>query len=754
MIAITAGLAALLGAGAAEPSAPVPPPYQAPGTRRMQERLAQWARELGDQNPYANAAAVRSAREKLVQTTNPSERLTLHYSLASELLNAGKPDESIATVSNLFREFSRTGNMITPSLRRSFRLLEGVAYLRLGEQQNCLEHHNPDSCLLPIRGAGIHQQRLGATAAETLFSQLARQRTNDLGARWLLNIAAMTLGHYPSRVPADLVLPARMFESEYPLPKFPEIGAASGIAQNDLAGGVVADDFDGDGLLDLWLTSWHPMAPCHLYRNAGNGKFVDRTQAAGLGGVTGGLNIFQADYDNDGWLDVYLIRGAWLGELGRLPDSLLRNNGDGTFADVTEEAGLLSFHPGLSAAWFDANNDGWIDLFVGNETVDPRFPHPCELFLNDQKGKFRAASPLSGAAVVGFVRGVATGDFDNDGWTDVYLSCLNGKNILLRNQGLSPASDPFAVKFNDVTSHAGVSEPFLSFPTWFWDYDNDGWQDLFVCGYGADTNAFSTSSQGHATLIEIIADKLGLPNSAEKPRLYHNNRDGTFQDVTRAAGLHRALLAMGANYGDLDNDGFLDLYLGTGAAYFGSLLPNEMFRNSAGARFQNVTTAGGFGHLQKGHGIAFADLNNDGQQDIVLNVGGAFLGDTYFDALFANPGNTNRWLGLKLIGQQSNRGAIGARVKVAVSQGGQRRHIERVVGSGGSFGASPLRLQIGLGEADRIERVEIRWPVSASTNVLTNLVPDQFYQFTEGAAEPVRLNPPRFAWSMPPSRRP
>src|SRR5205823_12826185 len=153
---------------------------------------------------------------------------------------------------------------------------------------------------------------------------------------------------------------------------------------------------------------------------------------------------------------------------------------------------------------------------------------------------------------------------------------------------------------------------------------------------------------------DIAADYLGVPNQAELPRLYHNNHDGTFTDVTRAARLDKVLHGMGSNFGDLDNDGFLDFYLGTGNPDLSTLIPNRMFRNNEGKFFQDVTTSGGFGHLQKGHGVAFADLDNDGDQDILANLGGAYTGDIYRKALFENPGNSNRWLKLKLVGLQSN----------------------------------------------------------------------------------------------------
>ena len=268
-----------------------------------------------------------------------------------------------------------------------------------------------------------------------------------------------------------------------------------------------------------------------------------------------------------------------------------------------------------------------------------------------------------------------------------------------------------------------------------------------MSGYGIGEETYSTSANaGHLMLNEVIADKLGLPSKGATARLYHNNHDGTFSDVSEKARINHVFLAMGSNFGDLDNDGWLDFYLGTGTPYFGSLVPNEMFRNDRGQRFQNVNTAGGFGHLQKGHGIAFADLNNDGQQDVLLNVGGAFAGDNYVDALFANPGHTNHWLCLKLIGQKSNRSAIGARIKVVVTSDGQPREIHRVACSGGSFGSSPLRQEIGLGGASGIDRVEVWWPATAQTNVITGLQMDRFYQFTEGQKAAQPLSPPRFAW--------
>jgi hypothetical protein len=204
---------------------------------------------------------------------------------------------------------------------------------------------------------------------------------------------------------------------------------------------------------------------------------------------------------------------------------------------------------------------------------------------------------------------------------------------------------------------------------------------------------------------------------------------------------------MGANFGDLDNDGWLDCYIGTGDPYLGTLVPNRMFRNDGGRHFQDVTTAGGFGQLQKGHGIAFGDINNDGAEDIYSVVGGFYAGDHYPNQLFANPGHGNHWLKLQLEGVQSNRIALGDRIKVVVRTPSGSREIDRVVGSGGSFGASSiLRQEIGLGEAEAIERVEIAWPRTGRVQTITGLAPDRCYAIREGETTAREVPLHGFAW--------
>jgi hypothetical protein len=263
-----------------------------------------------------------------------------------------------------------------------------------------------------------------------------------------------------------------------------------------------------------------------------------------------------------------------------------------------------------------------------------------------------------------------------------------------------------------------VTEPKYSFACWFWDYDNDGRLDLYVNG-------------SRATLGQIILSQLGRPAGGERPRLYHNE-GGRFTDVTREAGLDRVWLPMGSNFGDIDNDGFPDFYLGTGSPPYSYLVPNVLMHNEGGRRFEDVTIATGTGHLQKGHGVSFADWDGDGDLDLFLESGGAVPGDKAHNALFENPGHGRRWLTLRLVGTRSNRAAIGARVRVVVSGPDGPRSIHGVIGGGSSFGNNPLTPTIGLGRARAIDAVEIAWPDGGTRQVARGLPLDRAVVITEG----------------------
>jgi len=697
------------------------------GTRRMAERLKKLAENVDPKtNPFASAERVTYWRAQ--KPANPRDKMINQFQLGMDLLHNGQTEEAITELQGALAQATTGANshMAPAGFDIDVRSYLALAYLRLGEQDNCVMQHNTESCLLPIKGAGVHANPRGSRAAIVEFSKLLEIYPSDLNYRWLMNIAYMTLGEYPEKVPEKLLIPPKVFASDYDIKRFYDVAPKLGLEVTGLSGGSVMEDLDGDGDLDMMVSSWSLRDPIRCFRNNGDGSFTEMTKTSGLEGITGGLNINHADYNNDGHPDIFVMRGAWLAQNGKHPNSLLRNNGNWSFDDVTEDAGVLSFHPTPTSAWGDYDNDGWLDLFVGNESTEENI-NPCELYHNNGDGTFTNVADKLGVITGGFVKGVAWGDYNNDGRLDLYVSRLREMNVLYRNDGKNAAGE---WTFKDVTAEAGVAEPLQSFPCWFFDYDNDGWLDIFVSGYYAPFGA-------------VAADYLGEPIGAERPRLYHNNRNGSFTDITKQAGVFKVLLTMGSNFGDLDNDGFLDFYLGTGDPDLRSLMPNRMFRNFEGKYFQDVTTSGGFGHLQKGHGVAFGDIDNDGDQDIFMEIGGALPGDGFRSALFENPGHGNHWITLKLEGTQTNRSAIGARIKVTVALGKTTRDIYVTVGTGGSFGSSSLQQEIGLGEATAIQAIEITWPVSRKTQIFKEVAMDQALKIREGEAEfvPLKLVP-------------
>ena len=329
--------------------------------------------------------------------------------------------------------------------------------------------------------------------------------------------------------------------------------------------------------------------------------------------------------------------------------------------------------------------------------------------------------------------GAVWGDYNNDGYPDLYIS-KDKENALYRNNGNGT--------FTDVAASAGVVAPLVSFPCWFWDYNNDGNLDIFASATSGPIEVLALhpfgigKSTSNDRSTRFLQEKLPI----EGDRLYRGDGQGNFADVTQIENVTYPSEPMGANFGDLDNDGWLDFHLATGDVPYAEIRPNVMFVYRPGHGFVNVTMAGGFGHLQKGHGVSFADIDNDGDQDVYVQMGGAYPADKFNDALFENPGFGHHWITLKLIGTRTNRAALGARVHVQVRDGNERRSIYRHVTSGGSFGCNPLRVQVGLGKATRIDKIEIDWPVSNRRQVFKDVPMDQFIQVVEGENKYTRLD--------------
>ncbi len=275
--------------------------------------------------------------------------------------------------------------------------------------------------------------------------------------------------------------------------------------------------------------------------------------------------------------------------------------------------------------------------------------------------------------------------------------------------------------FSNVTGDLEIDGPRGGFSCWAWDYDNDGWLDIFATSYDR-------------SLSDVVRGIVGQTHTRSSNRLFRNHHGTRFEDKTAEAGLDMVFAAMGSNFGDLDNDGWLDMYLGTGDTDPGTLVPNRMFKNLAGQRFAEITASSGTGHLQKGHAVSCADWDNDGDLDVFIEMGGAINGDKYHNILFQNPGQGNNWLKVKLVGQKTNRAAVGARIKV-VTAGEHALTIHRHISSGSSFGANPLEQTIGLAKASRIAELEIAWPSSGTTQVFHDIPANQRIEITEFARE-------------------
>ncbi|HTG75191.1 MAG TPA: FG-GAP-like repeat-containing protein [Terriglobia bacterium] len=646
---------------------------------------------------------------KVRSSQSPSDEALNHLSLSLLHVYPGRMDAAIQELQRA-RQIAekRVVSMVKP-LDEAL----GIAYLHKAQMDNDLFRNPGDRDLLTANGYQPLRKTGDLRKAVEYFQKYLAEEPDALDVKWLLNLAHMMLGEYPNKVPAAYLIPPTVFASAEEVGRFVDVAQEVGLNWFGSAGGMIVDDFDNDGLFDVVTSSMASCAPMNYFHHNANGTFTEQSAKAGLGDQMGGLNMVQSDYNNDGCTDILVLRGGW-----EQPQrsSLLRNNCNETFTDVTVASGLAQPTSTQAAVWTDIDNDGFVDLFVGNENS------PSQLFLNKGNGTFENIAAAAGVNRTGISKGVTAADYDNDGWPDLYVSNRSGPNFFYRNNGNRT--------FTEIALAAGVLGNQSGFATWFFDYNNDGWADLFLTSFLLSVD-------------ETMRTYLGLPHNGPTLKLYKNLGDGSFQDVTRKVGLDKVFMPMGSNFGDFDNDGFLDIYLGTGTPSYAALAPNVLLRNKGGESFVDVTASSGTGELHKGHGVAFADLDNDGNDEIVTEIGGASTGDAHAMRVFRNPGNGNDWINLKMAGTKTSRSGFGARIKITVENGSNgTRVIQRTVGSGGSFGASPLQQHIGLGKAARILEVEVWWPTSKTRQRFTNVEKNQSIEINETGASYKQLTRP------------
>ncbi len=538
------------------------------------------------------------------------------------------------------------------------------------------------------------------TWADSLLRVAVAAHPDQLELRWHLGLAQEGLGRTWEAVPESLRF-ADAVASGAIGGRFSEIGVAAGVDKFDGGRASAWADYDEDGDLDLAVIGHPELA---YFRNDG-GRFAERTRAAGLVFAVGGIGLQTADYDNDGDADLYVTRDGWFGGGDNV---LFQNDGSGVFADVTATSGAGNPGSGFCGAWSDYDRDGWLDIYVANGT-GATGDSTNALLHSGGDGTFANVAVAAGVAHKGQTLSAAWGDFDGDSWPDLYACNFTEPNTLYRNQGDGA--------FADVTVAAGVAAAHIDgFITFVLDYDNDGALDLFV---------------GNWSLYEtVLADRVAGAATSERdtPVLYRNRGDGTFEDKTESAGLMRALGTMSGVPGDVDNDGWVDIYLGNGGPEMGRRDPDVLYRNRGDGTFVDATLAAGLGHVGKSHGVSFADYDRDGDLDLYAPVGGAQPGDQWPNALYRNEGFGNHYLVLELQGVHSNRDGMGAKVRVQTGDMVQTGE----VASGYSFGnSSSLELEFGLGAQVKADRVEVAWP-SGQIDVYKNIAADQHLVLKEG----------------------
>ncbi len=500
--------------------------------------------------------------------------------------------------------------------------------------------------------------------------------------------------------------------------------------------GLAFVDYDQDGWLDIYLTNgtrldakWpEGKAPTsHLYKNNRNGTFTDVTQKSGLARTGWQTGVCVGDYDNDGWDDLFCC--FWGHNI------LFHNNGDGTFTDVTKKAGVYDEKArwGAGCTFLDYDRDGHLDLFVCNYIrLDPeKAPSPtaplCQwkgipvmcgprgmpgdtnvLFHNNGDGTFTDVSEKSGILKLGpkYSITAVSYDFDNDGWPDIYVAVDSQPSILFRNNHDGT--------FTDVAMIAGVAysengHEQAGMGIGVADYDCDGWLDIFKTNFADDTC-----------------------------NLYHNNGDGTFSDVTFASGvgINNQYVAWGCGFIDYDNDGWPDIMQVNGHVYpeidgqnIGQTFKNPrlVYRNLGKGQFKDVSAEMGPGISERfsSRGAAFGDYDNDGDIDaLILNMND-------FPSLLRNDGgNLQNWIKIKLIGTKCNRTAIGARVRAVT---GTHAQMDEVHSGASVMSQSDLRLHFGVGKAQTIDVIEVKWPTTQKVERFTAVKVNQILTIREGS---------------------
>jgi tetratricopeptide (TPR) repeat protein len=610
-----------------------------------------------------------------------------------------------------------------------------MSYMRHAEAENCLskligdaqnptdhqqahhEHHpsHAQYCILPL--TQFHERTESARTAATLFEKLLNNydESNRL-YQWLLNFNDMAINGFPQEVPPKYLIRTSFIDAFYGAKKkeverefaslsFEDRAPAFGIDTHNTGRGVAVEDFDQDGYLDIVTGGGFEVLK--YYKNDHGATFVDRTAEVGLSEVKQPFFVVAVDYDNDGWMDLFVSRMFGKQFL------LFRNNRNGTFTDVTASSGLVDGQPedqmvsAWTPAWADVDLDGDLDLFLAQMSIKIPFAKgvlaksrmPPKLFINEQ-GHFADKTEAYGLVDIvddQYFIGATFGDYDSDGDADLFLSSpfLN-TSVLLRNAG--------GRRFEKTDL---INRAEGGFVAAFVDVNHDGRLDIYQGGFADATTSVE---------LAVFGEGRGQYRSGHSTILFQTS-EGRFEE--RNDFFDMPMGTMGSSFGDINNDGCADFYLGTGTPEGWFVLPNLMYvgrtqGTGCADGATNISMFHGFGTIQKGHGIVFFDFDEDGDQDIYSSLGGMWPADRWPNQFFVNNSRLdNRWVKIRLRGRKTNAFGVGTMIKVVAENDRQEKIVRYYqMDQKTGFGSAPYLAHIGLMNATRIHSVDVFWPAS------------------------------------------
>ena len=451
---------------------------------------------------------------------------------------------------------------------------------------------------------------------------------------------------------------------------FTDVAPSLGVNDPGAAQGVVFLDVNNDGFLDIFLANNNNQSK--LWINNNGTSFTESSATWGVNFTSPTRGISAADFNNDGFIDVMI--GNW-----QTPIMLFKNTGT-TFVNFSTDAGVAFMSYGGSINWIDYNKDGKIDSYFANNGMPPRYNY---FFRNDNLNSFTNVAYSIGLIDSSSTLTVSSADYNNDGYPDLFLGTQSNPGfpttaILYKNNGNGT--------FTDATTESGILTNYYTWGSEWGDFNNDGFMDLFL----ASTTGYN--------------------------QLYKNKGNGTFTDVTISMGFELLNAAYSCGWADIDNDGDLDLYVARGQNN-----EDKMYRND-GTIFTDISSASGMGDMLHSSCVSWGDYNNDGFLDLYLNNNGSA------NRLYKNSGNSNKWIILKLVGTNSNKSAIGTRVRIKTGSINQIREVE---GGSGGKGQNSLPVEFGIGTASIIDSLIIKWP-SGLEQRFANVTPNIIYNMTEG----------------------